>query len=266
MNRDVCNSRITFVANDIHFDLHHEAGWESFVQCVKLTEPDEIVINGDFLDLGMLSHYRQGEKDPVNAIAQVQCFVTEMKRIIGYTKRLVVIEGNHDERWSKIMHSVSAKALEGAIGLSLKEQCYAQGLPKEVIWITESNRSRGYQVGKFLIRHGHKQGSKYSPQHVAAQRVNKSNGQSEIIGHCHRAQLFCRTAGGVTAVGIASPCLTRDHDYATDPDWQRGFVVIEQYERTDTAYPIVMDNHGSFCWAGKAYDGKKLLKRRNRSR
>lgn len=264
MNRDICNSKITFIVGDIHFDLHHREGWEAFVQCVKDTEPDQIVINGDFLDLGMLSRYRQGEDDPVNAIEQVKCFVTEMKRLAGSTKKLVVIEGNHDERWSKLTHGVPATALKGAIGLSLKEQCYAQGLPAETVWISESNTSRGYQVGKFLVRHGHKQGSRYSPQHIAAQRINKSNGSSEIVGHHHRAQLFCRTAGGVIAVGIASPCMTGAHDYAIDADWQRGFVIVEQFEKTDTAYPIIMDDRGSFCWAGRAYDGPKLLKRRSR--
>jgi predicted phosphodiesterase len=266
MNRDICNSKVTFVVGDIHFDLHHKEGWEAFVQCVKDSEPDQIVINGDFIDLGMLSRYRQGEDDPLNAIEQVKCLVREVQRLVPFTKRLVVIEGNHDERWGKVMHNVPATALKGAVGLSLKEQCYAQGLPKEVVWISESNSSRGYQVGKFLVRHGHKQGSKTSPQNIASQRINKSNGQSEIVGHHHKAQLFCRTAGGVIATAIAAPCLTMDHDYAVDADWQRGFVVIEQYDRIDTAYPIVMNNRGSFCWAGRAYDGPKLLKRRNRSR
>lgn len=264
MNRDICNSNVTFIVGDIHFDMHHREGWEAFVQCVKDTEPSQVIFNGDFLDLGMLSHYRQGEDEPVNAIEQVKCFVTEVKRIVGSVGKIIVIEGNHDERWGKIMHSVPGTALKGAIGLSLKEQCYAQGLPAEVQWIKESTSQRGYKVGKYLIRHGHKQSGRFGPQHLAAARLNKNNGQSEIIGHHHRAQMFCRTAGGITAIGIASPCMTADHDYATDSDWQRGFVVIEQYESTATAYPVVMEQDGSFAWGGRAYDGPKLLKRRSR--
>lgn len=264
MNRDVVNSSVTFIVGDIHFDLHHKAAWEAFVQCVKETEPAEVVINGDFVDFGMLSHYRQGEKEPLNAIEQIQCFVTEMKRLAGYTKKLTVIEGNHDERWSKIFHGVQAEALRGAKGLSIREQCFAQGLPQSVDWISESASMRGYKVGKFLIRHGHKQGGRFSPQHIAATRLTRSNGQSEIVGHHHRAQLYCRTAGGIVAMGIASPCMTADHEYAPDADWQRGFVVIEQHDKIATAYPVVMEPCGSFAWGGRAYEGPKLLKRRGR--
>lgn len=265
MNRDVTNARVTFVVGDIHFDLHHKGAWEAFVQCVRECQPDEVVINGDFVDLGMLSRYRQGENEPLNAIAQIQCFVAEMKRIEPYTKKLTVIEGNHDERWGKIFSGVPAESLRGAKGLSMKEQCFAHGLPESVNWISESASIRGYQVGKYLIRHGHKQGSRFSsPQHIAATRINKSNGQSEIVGHHHRAQLFCRTAGGITAVGIAAPCMTGDHEYAPDADWQRGFVVIEQGERVATAYPVVCERNGSFAWAGRVYDAPKLLARKFR--
>ncbi|TXH58703.1 MAG: hypothetical protein E6Q97_01545 [Desulfurellales bacterium] len=263
--RDIPQASTTFVVGDIHFDLHHRNAWEAFVRCVWETNPDEIVINGDFLDFGMLSRYPQDAGDPLHAIEQIKVFVSELRRITERAGKITVIEGNHDERWYKITSSVPPETLKGAMGLSLREQCLHHGMSPSVNWIREATNLRGYRVGTYLIRHGHKQQGRFGgPMHIAANRLNKNNGQSEIVGHHHRAQLFCRTAGGKTAVAIASPCMAKQMNYALDPDWQLGFVAIESAPKFSTAYPVIMDDDGAFCFRGHIYDGRKLMQRRKR--
>lgn len=98
--------------------------------------------------------------------------------------------------------------------------------------------------------------------HIAANRVNKNLGASEVVGHHHRAQLFARSAGGRTAVVIANPCMTGDHEYAPDADWQRGFTILETFGEGHglaTAYPIVMHD-GAFAWSGRLYDGRASIR------
>lgn len=264
--RDLGKSRLTLVVSDLHFDLHHPAAWEAFVRCVQEEKPHRVVFNGDIFDFGQLSRFRQEAGDPLRAIEQIKCFLTELKRITPHTKEIVFIEGNHDERWSKIVSSVPGEALAGAIGLTLREQCIAQGMPTSVIWIRESARCRGYFVGPYLLRHAHKQAGRFGGAiHIAANRLSKNNGQCEVNGHHHRAQMFCRTAGGRTACSIANGCMTIAHEYAPDADWQLSFTVIEEFGNNKaTAYPLIMADDGSFAFRGNSYDGPYLLKRRRR--
>ena len=106
-----------------------------------------------------------------------------------------------------------------------------QGLDKRCKWLKEDTKFRGVHCGPFLLRHGHNQARGFGGggKHLAANRIMKSLGDSEIFGHHHRAQLFCQTARGKTAIAISNPCMTGDHDYDTDPNWQRGFTILELY-------------------------------------
>ncbi len=249
-------SDLAVIINDIHFDLHDVAAWNAFKKWHKEHKPKKTVINGDFVDLGMLSRYKQGDKDPVYAVDQIKCFKNEINPMTEYSE-VYVIDGNHDDRWGKMLAQVPF-AYKDAIGLTLKDQCYAQGLSKKVKWIHEDGSNRGLQCGPFLIRHGHNQSGRFGGgKHLCSNKMDKGFGDSEVFGHHHRAQIYCKTAGGKTAIVIANPCLTQNHDYALDADWQRGFVVLELYGPNNKyATPnLVIMNEGHFAYGGKVYDG-----------
>lgn len=247
------------IVSDIHFNLHHEATWRAFRKWHADVKPEKTVILGDFLDFGMLSKYIQGMNDPIFAIPQIQTFVKEVNPLIKDTKELIIVEGNHDERWDRLLGTVP-HIYQGAIGLTLKDQCHAQGLSKKVTWIREDTIVRGVQCGPFVLRHGHNQAGRFGGgKHLAANRLAKSLGVSEVFGHHHRAQIFCQTAHGRTAIAVSNPCMTGDHDYSKDPDWQRGFTVLELYgpdKMYASPYLIIMNN-GHFAWHGKVYDGNE---------
>tara|TARA_R100001244_G_scaffold53662_2_gene46584 strand:- start:4804 stop:5661 length:858 start_codon:yes stop_codon:yes gene_type:complete len=253
-------SELVVIVSDIHFDLHHEPTWRAFCKWQADVKPSKTIVLGDFVDLGMMSAYMQGAHEPVHAIPQIKCFVKEANKLLKHTGELLVLEGNHDERWAKKVLGAVPHVFRGALGLSLEDQCRLQGLSKEVTWHREDLLVRGIQCGPFLLRHGHKQSGRFGGgKHVAANKLAKSLGQSEIFGHHHRAQYFCHTVNGKTSTAIANPCMTGDHDYSLDPNWQRGFTVLELYGPNNcfaTPYLIVMDE-GHFSWRGTVYDGNR---------
>ncbi len=253
-------SQLVAIVNDVHFDLHDTPTWRAFRKWHKDVRPDKTVFLGDFLDLGMMSRYTQGKDDPLYAIPQIKCFVKEANALIKETGELIVLEGNHDERWSRYLHGATPHVLKGALGLTLKDQCISQGLDSNVTWVREDLEVKGVPCGPFLLRHGHNQSGRFGGgKHLAANRIAKSMGQSEIFGHHHRAQLFCQTAHGRTAISVASPCITGDHDYCKDPDWQRGFTILEVFEDSNGNFVgnpyIVIAQEGRFSYNRKVYDG-----------
>ncbi len=253
-------SEVVAIVSDIHFDLHDRPTWNAFKMWCKDVRPNKIVVLGDFVDLGMLSRFTQGKNDPLFVIDQIKCFVAEMDEIVKYTKSLTIVEGNHDERWAKhVLGGERAYAMRDMIGLSLKEQCYAQGLTPKAQWLVEDTEVKGVQCGPYLLRHGHNQARGWGGggKHLAAAHIMKSLGESEVFGHHHRAQLFCQTARGKTAIAVSNPCMTGDHDYNPDPNWQRGFTVLELYG-PDNKYAtphLIISHEGHFSYGGKIYDG-----------
>lgn len=248
---------IVAVVSDIHFDQVDWPTWNAFKKWHADVKPHKTVVLGDFIDFGMLSRYLQGSKDPVHAIPQLTMFVKEVNELCKNSKNVIVMEGNHDERWDKALFGVHAQALKDAKGLSLKDQCLMHGMSKDITWLKEDLVVKGVKCGPFVLRHGHRQGDRWGQKHLAATRLQKSLGVSEVFGHFHRAQMFCQTAHGKTAVCIANPHMSSDHSYASDPDWQRGFTVLELFG-PDNAYAtphLILVQDGLFAWNGKLYNG-----------
>lgn len=251
-------SKVVAIVSDIHFDQHDTVAWRAFRKWHKDTKPDTLVILGDFVDFGMLSHYVQESKAPLNAVPQIKMFVKEANELKKECERLIVMEGNHDERWLKYIAGALPYVIKDALGLTLKDQCRYQGLSHDVEWVREGIGMSGLKVGQFLLRHGHRQSGRFGGgKHLAANKIMKSMGQCEVFGHHHRAQMFCQTAGDRTAIAISNPCMTREHDYAVGADWQRGFTILELMApdyKLATPQVVVMQK-GRFAYGGKTYDG-----------
>lgn len=247
------------IFSDVHFDNHHEAGWAAFRKWHNEHTPTLSIALGDILDLGMLSQYPQGSDDQPYAVEQIKIAVEELNALRG---PLIMVPGNHSERWEKAVIGEKAIALRGAKGLTLREQMYAQGLRPDVKWVEENSKCPGVIIGKqaCLVRHGHKQAGRYGAVQVAAKLLREVPTMSQVVGHHHRAQLQCQTVLGKTIYAIANPHMSGDHEYNPSPNWQRGFTVLEFYGRsrlrdceTFTPYLVLMDEDGHFVWNGKRY-------------
>lgn len=253
-------SSLVAIVSDIHFDLHDVPTWRAFRKWHKEIRPDKLVVLGDFVDLGMMSHYVQDVNSPVFAIPQIKMFIKEMNEMVNEAGEIVVVQGNHDDRWDKLILGQLGPMVKDAIGLSLKEQCQFQGLDKRVKWLVEDTVNKGIKCGPFFLRHGHhQQKGKFGGggKHLAANRIMKSLGKNEVFGHHHKVQMFCQTALDKTAIAIANGHMSADPQYDKDPDWQRGFTVLELYGPDNmyaTPHPILVSN-GHFSWNRQVFDG-----------
>lgn len=249
-------SEIVCTVSDIHFDLHDVPTWRAFRKWHARNKPNRTIVLGDFLDLGMMSKYVPGPHDTRDPIAQIKCFVTEANALAAEAGSVEVMEGNHDERWGKYVLGIAPDVLKDAKGLSLREQCLAQGMDARIVWHKEGLDNPGLRVGHMVWTHGHRQAGRFGgAKHLCANRLMKSMGVSEGFGHHHRAQMYWQSAHGRTAVGVSNPCMTRPHDYAgAHPDWQLGFTKVEVVNGHAFPYVIVMEK-GVFAEGGLVYDG-----------
>lgn len=227
-------SHLVVVASDIHMKNVH-AGWETFKQFVKEKRPTLAVLAGDLVDLESLSRYEKTEDTDPYVIEQVQMCAEECNWLEKYCGRVILMPGNHEERWEKAIYGDNRMYLRGAKGLTLKDQMYAQGLSPTIKWIAQDKNVPGVWVGKraLLVRHGHKGASRFGMKHLAAAMLQKAPSTNQIAGHNHRAQLMCHTEMGRVTVAISNPHLSGTHAYNPDYDanWQRGFTCYEFYGR-----------------------------------
>lgn len=251
--------RVLFIS-DIHFGNEDQAAVATVTEFIADVNPALVVVGGDICDLESLSRYTsESDTDPfaINGIRKAVASINVWSSLC----RVYLIAGNHDERWERAVYGKNAIALRGAKGLSFREQMVAQGLSPDVRWVDEDKTSVGLFVGKraLLCRHGHKQG-RFSPHHVAHKLLEEVPTVSTVVGHHHRAQMYCRTSLGRTVFAIANPHLSENQNYTGgNPNWQKGFTLFEFFGRSRlrdcdqfTPYVIVFDR-GRFSYGGKVY-------------
>lgn len=258
-------SRVVALVSDIHFDSQDGPTWSAFKAWVKDVRPERVVFLGDFLDFPSLSRHPMGPDDELFAVDQIKAFVREVQWLARYVPSIDVMEGNHDERWLKSLLGASPAFYRGILGVSLHDQCVLHGLPESVRWHREGRHTLGLRVGQFWLRHGHRQarGPGAAGKYIAAAKMALNGHRSEGFGHHHRAQLYCHTALGETAIVFSLPCMTGHHEYAGDANWQRGFGILDLSPDGTyaTPYLVIMDR-GRFSWGGRYYDGREKPKRK----
>ncbi len=255
-------THLVAIASDLHFPHHHKAAWKNFKAWCTKNNPSLVVLAGDLIDLVQLSIFDKPEDSLDCAIDEIKIAVKEINGLIKEGRRIVVMPGIHEDRWRRSLLGGKKAALRGAIGLSFKEQLYAQGLDPSILWREESHSSPGIILGKnaLLVRHGDRQSGKFGAANVSDKLLRETPTISTIVGHYHRAQLKTQTVLGKTIFAIANPHLSGDHDYAPWPNWQRGFTAVEFYGRSRlrdcekfTPTLIVTDDEGNFCYNGVVY-------------
>lgn len=255
-------SHLVAVASDVHFPHHHEAGWANFKQWCYDQKPEVIVLAGDMIDLVQLSVYDKPEDSFASAIDEIKVAVKEINSLIKCGAKIAVMPGNHEARWHKAIFGTRKAALKGAIGMTFKEQMYAQGLDNSVHWREENKNVPGLFLGRraLLVRHGDLQSGRFGVAAVSDKLLRETPTVSTLVGHFHRAQIKTQTVLGNTIFAIANPHLSGDHDYVSWPNWQRGFTAFTFYGRARlrdcerfTPNLIVMDADGGFAYGDRVY-------------
>lgn len=273
-------SRLVVITSDVHFPHHHRGAWAAFCEWVAVNRPYRIILNGDMIDFAALSRYDKSGDEALPS-EEIALAAREINALAAHCERVTFVVGNHEDRFRRLLSGVPPHVLEGLRGLTLREQMRAHGLSERVEWFEERAGAPQLEVAQFVIRHGHKQAGRFGGGvNPAINRLNKSLGVSEVIGHHHVAQHAVRAAHGRVAHAIANPCMESPQNYAgSDATWAMGFTVLEVFPGWTYATPhlVVMNSHGAFAWGGRVYgleaarreakreDNRRTNKRRKRA-
>lgn len=84
------------IASDIHIPFQDDAAVRSFVKHCKEKQPEVVVLNGDVLDMFMLSRFTKGEgRNPLEEMTMCQGFLDSLRKAVPNADIYYVI-GNHE--------------------------------------------------------------------------------------------------------------------------------------------------------------------------
>jgi predicted phosphodiesterase len=241
----------TVVLSDIHIPNHCPLAVSSVLKFIRDFKPDQIILNGDILDMeGISSHGRAFDQATVAFEVEVGArFLDELQKRSPKAS-IHFIEGNHEQRVSKFIKS-EAYQLQGLISLPDLLMLPERGISwlphaaDQILWITP----------KLGVTHGSFYNTHYA--HATLTRY----GVSLLIGHGHRVQVSSAPTVGKSGQQVricyANGCLTDiQAPYQRTPSgWLQAFQVVLSDEETGffNVFPVVMTDH-SFYWVdGKRY-------------
>jgi len=248
--------RLVAVASDIHWSEQSPA-WRTFRRWHAAVRPALTVLLGDLIDASAASSHPPSKDDTQDLATEIEALVEECNALARECGELTLCLGNHDARVERYLRGAKPHITKRLRGLTLPEIARAHGLDERVRWFAETAQTPWLPVAQFRLQHGHNSAGRFGAgMHPAAASITKSNGASVLRGHLHRAQLYARTSFGVTAIGVANPCMARPMGYAPSADWQTGWTVLllrpPHYDWA-TPYVVICDDDGGACWADAYY-------------
>lgn len=238
------------IFNDVHIPFHHVQGCENVLEFCRDIQPDNIAINGDFLDCYSLSSF---PKEPGSPSFQEEIdlgkdMLTRLRRYCPDAE-IDYLEGNHEERLKRVIREQRAfynlKALNlptllGLEGLNIHYHAYKHPV----------------DYGPLTVVHGHRV-SKHSGASAKAHLLDDGY-QNVVIGHTHRMGTYFHSGHSGIRRAFENGGLfdASQLEYVVGPNWQNGFCVV-YLKRNDPSYlqivPIEMGSNCEFVWNGKMY-------------
>lgn len=236
---------------DIHYPEHSKKSIKLVLKLIKDLKPDEIIYQGDNLDMGAISHWNKDKKRKVELKRLqkdyngfIKDVLTPIERAAGKNTKFVWLDGNHSF-WAE-QYLDKNPELEGMIEprvcLALKERGYKY-IPFNQI----------YKLGKLNIIHGY-----YTNKYHTAKTLD-AFGESVCYGHVHSPQMTTRMKtidSNEFHAAYSLPCLCElSPDYMKNRPtaWVNGFGVV--YVMPDgmfNLYTIIISNN-SFVFNNKIY-------------
>lgn len=232
--------------------LHDSKALAVALQFIKDFKPDHIILGGDILDCGSISHHNHGKPGAVEGFRLLgdarelrEALIEPLEQL--KTKSLTYIVGNHEDWLSDLVSMIPA--LEGIVDVKSMLKLADK-------WKIVPNGDT-HKLGKLIFMHGDQiKGGEHSAKWATvAWEANVR------FGHHHTFQVYTKTsakdANGHT--GVAIPCLCRkDPNYGggSPNRWMQGFSwgyvggpkgVFNDY------VSVIVDGHAIVN--GKAYKG-----------
>lgn len=230
--------------------LHDSKALSVALKFAQDFQPDHVVLGGDILDCGAISHHNHGKPGAVEGFRLIGDAKELRESLIDpiealKAKSLTYIIGNHEDWLTDLVEKIPA--LEGIVGVKS-----ILGLSKK--WeIVPSGEA--FRLGKLVFIHGDQiKGGQY-PSKLAVEAYQRN----VFFGHHHTHQAFTRVSAldlnGHT--GTAVPCLCKKgpkYGGGAPNKWMQGFVYGWFDGTSFNSYVVVIIN-GRAIVDGKVYNG-----------
>lgn len=210
------NKGTIIIGSDIHIPFQDALAVKSFLNYCAKKQPEIIVLNGDVLDMFMLSRFTKGEgRNPLEEITECRQLLESLRALCPSSQIFYVI-GNHETRLERY---VLNKAPELA---SLIEDVFS-------ILKVSDFKIRGCASltvnDSLVLKHGTLLGNKSG---LSAIKEMEASYMSGATGHTHRLCKYIARKAGRKFFWIETGCLCDlNPEYMINPNWQQGFASIE---------------------------------------
>lgn len=250
------------IISDLHGIYLDEECFSVFLKVLAENQPDELVINGDALDLPFLSRHSQklikagvlSDYSEINEIELVKNKILIPLYLAAPNSRIIFRLGNHDERITNPYELTQAQLKR----LAVVYTHYQTTKLEEMLELDDFNiiydptPVRNY-YGIYDVMHG----LSLSKNAQEANILNRMGSGS--TGHSHRLGVKYMTKGGKHYSWSESGHMRKQDEVeylptAVLPDWQQGFIEV-QFNEDRTSYfqtPHAIIN-GECVFNGKLY-------------
>lgn len=205
-------------AGDSHHPFQDKGAVAEWLWWVKKYKPEQIILGGDDLDFYHCSQFLKAQMGfgVKYEIASTHRYLADLRKAAP-AARIYYLEGNHEERLTKIVLRKLAVLSELA-ELTVPSLLKLDEL--EIEWVPASQDLR---LEGILHRHG--EWVSTLAGRTALKHIEKY-GESVAVGHCHRLAVVYRRVGMDQQTGVECGCLCSDEagtGYIHRPDWCRGW-------------------------------------------
>lgn len=206
---------IVAVASDFHVPYHDKKAVETFINYCREVQPDMIVINGDLVDMYMLSRFAKGEgRNPMSEIEEAREILATLRQ--DTKADIYYVIGNHEQRLEKTILTKApelASLIEDVFSIFKLDEIGVKGVGT----ITVNDN--------FVFKHGTLLGSKSG---LSAIKEMENAYLSGATGHTHRLAKYIARKAGRKFIWLETGCLcSMEPEYMLNPNWQQGFAMIQ---------------------------------------
>lgn len=230
--------------------LHDAKALKATLKFAEAFKPDHIVLGGDMLDCGCISHHNHGKPGAVEGfrlmgdVKELREELIEPLESIA-KKSLTYITGNHEDWLTDLSDQIPA--LEGIVGL---RPLLALSNKWKVV-----EQGEAHKLGKLVFIHGDQIKGGEAPAKNAVLAYERS----VRLGHFHCYQVYSKTSASDMNghTGIVVPCLCRKsprYGGGAPNKWMQGFDWGYVGDGRYSDYVSVIIN-GAFCALDKEYKG-----------
>jgi predicted phosphodiesterase len=236
---------------DVHAPHHNPSVCKSVLKLMNDIKFDKIIIMGDFMDYGCISHWNKNRHKTLEMKRLKTDYIIGNAILDEFDTRLpkkcdkYFLKGNH-ERWIDDLLE-EMPALEGLIE------------PEEMLYLKDRNYkifqyNELVKLGRLFVTHGIYSGSNSIKKHIDELKTNILFAHSHTLG----MQLSSSPARDIAFVGYNVGCLcdlAPDYMKSKPNSWTHGFAIGFFYPDGYFDIQLIRIIRNKFIFNNKIYDG-----------